>query len=804
MKVKYKTIIIAVLSVIPVIIINYFIFSYCYFGYINKQRQEEVKRNFDAINYIISKEESNIKSTLEDWAKWNDTHEFMKDGNKSYIDLNLQDETLKNLNFKSMIFVNNSGKVVYEKENNSNRIKETILKNIKLNHIKQSKIGLLANNNITYIVGISPVTPSIKTMNSDGVLIVVRQIDDNILNYIKNILRIEVSIQDIKKINAKEYKGLTQIDTSIKINDNKYILEAIKTLKDFNDKKSITVKIISNLEGYKDVMHYIIMFNIGFIILVTIIILIDLILVDKFIIRRLTRLNKFMEEVAISKDTTLSIEMSGRDEYAKLAMSTNKMLFELNSAYKETELQNQRFIMIMEATNDGFLDFYVKVSELYISPEWKQIIGCDSSDGFDLYKQYISKVHPECSEKIKEQFQSVTTGKSEYFSAEYRMVRESGDTIWVLHRGKVVEKDENDNPTRIVSTMVNITDRKKYEEEILFLSYSDKLTGLKNRAYMEKQLEVLDENEESRYSIIMGDVNGLKVTNDALGHKEGDRLLNIVSEILKKTCSSNDIISRWGGDEFIILIKNKDKSYVETLINNIKQNSENIYDFPFKVSISLGYASKHEQNLNAGSVMNLAERRMYRNKLTESKSTRSATISSLLKTLHEKHSETEEHTVRIEKLSLKLGKALGLTPDKLDELKLLSFLHDVGKIGIPEQILMKPSTLSKEEWCIMKTHTEIGYRIAKSTPELSYIADDILAHHEKYDGTGYPNKLKGEEIPLLSRIINVVDSFDVMTNKRVYKEAATMEYAIEELMRCSGTQFDPFIVEEFIHILKDN
>lgn len=242
MKVKYKTVIIAILSVIPVIIINYFIFSYCYFGYINKQRQEDVKRNFDSIDYIISKEESDVRNTLEDWAKWTDTYEFIKDVNKNYIESNLQDEALKNLNLKAMIFVNNSGKVVYDKENSSNGIKEMILKNIKLNQITESKIGLLANNNITYIVGISPVTPSIKTMNSDGILIVVRQIDDNLLNYIKNILSVEVSIQDVKKVNAKEYEGLTKIDKSIKIKDNKDFLESIKVVKDFNDEKSITVK----------------------------------------------------------------------------------------------------------------------------------------------------------------------------------------------------------------------------------------------------------------------------------------------------------------------------------------------------------------------------------------------------------------------------------------------------------------------------------------------------------------------------------------------------------------------------------
>jgi HD-GYP domain-containing protein (c-di-GMP phosphodiesterase class II) len=114
---------------------------------------------------------------------------------------------------------------------------------------------------------------------------------------------------------------------------------------------------------------------------------------------------------------------------------------------------------------------------------------------------------------------------------------------------------------------------------------------------------------------------------------------------------------------------------------------------------------------------------------------------------------------------------------------------------------MKPGKLTSEEWEVMKTHSDIGYRIVKSAPELAHIADEILAHHERYDGTGYPNGLKGESIPLISRIINVVDSFDAITNKRVYKDALSFNYAIEELKKCSGTQFDPIIVEKFIEII---
>jgi diguanylate cyclase (GGDEF)-like protein len=299
----------------------------------------------------------------------------------------------------------------------------------------------------------------------------------------------------------------------------------------------------------------------------------------------------------------------------------------------------------------------------------------------------------------------------------------------------------------------------------------------------------------------MGDLNGLKLTNDALGHAEGDKLLCLVAKILNENCETDDVISRWGGDEFVILTKNKTRAYVNDLIDKIKEKCEIETEFHFKISIAWGYAGSYEDNLGTESVMSLAEKRMYRNKLMQEKSARSAAINSLLRTLHEKDSETEEHTIRIKNLSVKLGKRIGLPKEKLDELELLSSLHDIGKIGIPEHILMKPAKLTDEEWAIMKTHSDIGYRIATSTPELAHIANNILAHHERYDGTGYPNKLKGEEIPLLSRIINIVDYFDVMSHKRIYKESFDKEYIIEELKRCSGTQFDPFLVKEFIDLL---
>ncbi len=154
-------------------------------------------------------------------------------------------------------------------------------------------------------------------------------------------------------------------------------------------------------------------------------------------------------------------------------------------------------------------------------------------------------------------------------------------------------------------------------------------------------------------------------------------------------------------------------------------------------------------------------------------------------------------------LAVKLGNAVGLHENKLDELKLLAVLHDIGKIAIPDSILFKPGKLTDEEWKIMKTHPEIGYRIAVLSPELIPIAEAILTHHERWDGKGYPKGLWGVDIQVTSRIISIVDTFDAMTHKRVYKDALSEEEALREIEHCAGNQFDPVLAMKFVEIMRN-
>lgn len=191
-------------------------------------------------------------------------------------------------------------------------------------------------------------------------------------------------------------------------------------------------------------------------------------------------------------------------------------------------------------------------------------------------------------------------------------------------------------------------------------------------------------------------------------------------------------------------------------------------------------------------------------KLLDRESIHSEMLSSLIRALEECDSDTEHHVRRTQLLGAELGKRIELTDIQQSRLSLLCLLHDIGKIGIPLEILNKPGKLTEEEWRILQSHTEKGYEIANSNIELKDIAEEIRHHHERWDGTGYPDSLSCESIPLLSRVIAVVDAYDAMTNDRSYRHAMPVSRAMEELKRCAGSQFDPFIVSEFLRMLRES
>ncbi len=363
-------------------------------------------------------------------------------------------------------------------------------------------------------------------------------------------------------------------------------------------------------------------------------------------------------------------------------------------------------------------------------------------------------------------------------------------------------QDYTDHDVQIVSYFADIAwtlvEQKRTEDKIRYISFHDTLTGLYNRAFVEEEMKRLDTKRQFPISVIMIDLNGLKLVNDTYGHNQGDEMLRKVADVLRRSCRKEDIIARWGGDEFVILLPQTDKEKAEDICKRIKSRCKGVYVGDVPVSVALGVAVKSSPEDAIVKVLKEAEDSMYKEKLAESRSNRSSVLNALLKTLQAKSYETEEHTMHMQQAALKIGEKLELPDLELSRLKLIITLHDIGKINISEEILTKEGPLTAEEWEEVKKHPETGYRIARATEDFTHVAEDILAHHEHWDGSGYPQGLKGKEIPLLARITSIVDSYEVMVNGRPYKKALSPEEIKEEFKRCAGTKFDPELVAIFL------
>lgn len=390
--------------------------------------------------------------------------------------------------------------------------------------------------------------------------------------------------------------------------------------------------------------------------------------------------------------------------------------------------------------------------------------------------------------------------RSEDGSQEYNLIRKDQSFLPVECHSSAI-KNEKGKTIGFQCLLLDITPRKEYEEKIKYLSFHDKLTGLYNRAYFEEELVKLDSNRNLPLSIVMGDVNNLKMINDTFGHQHGDHLLSRIAEVLKSCFRRSDVISRWGGDEFSAILPYTTRETGIGIINRIKKECQRRSTLTLPLSISFGIATKENSSENINAIVSEAESRMYRYKIFDRRASDSALIVSMKKALQQKKYDTEEYRQSYIDCATKFGETLKLEKTELNKLKLLSAICDIGKIAVSEDIILKKGWLSKEEWEEIKRHPEIGFRIARTSPELSNIANDILYHHEFWNGNGYPHKLKGEDIPLLSRIIHIVDAYQAMTNERPYRGAMSKEEAIEQLRNRRGSQFDPILTDKFINMV---
>ncbi len=340
-----------------------------------------------------------------------------------------------------------------------------------------------------------------------------------------------------------------------------------------------------------------------------------------------------------------------------------------------------------------------------------------------------------------------------------------------------------------------------YLKDREILLYKDKLTGLYNKTFFEEELSRLDTKRQLPISLIMGDINGLKLINDAFGHSMGDSVLKKAAEIMTSSFRDEDIISRVGGDEFVILLPMTMEKTALEIVERVKKKCEKNPLEYIKINISFGVATKTSMEEDINKIYKKAEDRMYFNKLKESKEAKLSMIEFLKHRLGKITYETKSHYDRLKELTMMMAEALDLPELEKEELRLLSEFHDIGKIGVPMNILQKEGRLNNEEWEDVKRHSEIGYYIAKEIKDASSIDELILTHHERWDGKGYPGLLQNDEIPLVARIFALADAYDMMVNDRPFQTRMTKNAALKEIKEQSGRQFDPELAEVFINLM---
>ena len=338
-------------------------------------------------------------------------------------------------------------------------------------------------------------------------------------------------------------------------------------------------------------------------------------------------------------------------------------------------------------------------------------------------------------------------------------------------------------------------------KELMFKTYHDELTGLYNRVYMAELLRQLEQEISLPFSIIVADLNGLKITNDTFGHETGDQMLIRVSEIIKENIKSNHAACRIGGDEIVVLMPSTAERECIDIVENIKNATLTAKEDPIKPLVALGCATMDDDNNSFSRLFKLAEDKMYANKMTNSERNYDMIISSIKNNLYENKYESQDYHERLVTMCGQMGKTLNLDKNDIENLALLAELHDIGKVGLDKELLLRQGPLTIEEWQNVKRHPELGFKIVSASTKLSHIGKGILAHHEHWDGSGYPQGLKGEEIPFIARLFSIVEAYDVMTHERSYKPTYTEERAIKELKDNSGTQFDPNLVELFINYI---
>lgn len=462
----------------------------------------------------------------------------------------------------------------------------------------------------------------------------------------------------------------------------------------------------------------------------------------------------------------------------------------------ELEVEKNKYLSTLVSIGDGVMVVGLNERIELINQVCAEMTGWTEEEAQGMYYKDVFRLsHKNPSYDMLDPVAQVLKSGENYEMSNHAILTSKDGTEYILEDSASPVKNAQNEMLGVVLVFRDATQKQKQRRQIEYLSFHDALTGLYNRRFFEEEIKRIDTPRNYPLTIIMADLNGLKLTNDAFGHHEGDKLLEQTANLFRTHLRAEDIAARWGGDEFVILMPHTTAEDAESIVNRISQAGKKLNTNKGILSIAFGWETKTDSIMDIERVFMNAEEYMYKRKISESKGVRGLTIKTIINTLFEKSPREESHSRRVRELAINIAKGLNLSQHQIDDIATLGLLHDIGKIIVSDEILEKPGRLTEAEYEEIKKHPSIGYRMLTATNEFASIADGVLSHHERWDGKGYPNGIKDYEIPIESRIITIADAFDAMTSSRPYrKEGISLEMARQELIDAAGTQFDPDIV----------
>ncbi len=424
-------------------------------------------------------------------------------------------------------------------------------------------------------------------------------------------------------------------------------------------------------------------------------------------------------------------------------------------------------------------------------------------------KAYIEQTGLEDTHVINQLITDVFNVEQPPFLDKYDLVDKTGDSVSFTRYFAPLEKHYRlsiyqPKKNHFATVLTDITKEKTLKTTIEHLSYHDKLTGLYNRRYYEEQLPLFTTKKYMPLSVLICDLNALKLANDAFGHDVGDQVIKAAADVLLKHQPPKSVIARTGGDEFVVLLPNTPYSDAITIMDKMKKASLNKEISHMYLSMSFGLATLESRDESFNMIYRRAENKLYAYKLKEGDTVRRNILDAIVKKVFTKYPVEKTHAEQVSAFAVKLGKKAGINEQGLDTLKQIAFYHDIGKIGVDEDIISKPSALSDMERLDMDRHPEIGYRLLISLPDKAHLAEHVLNHHENIDGSGYPRRLTGERISKYSKIIRICESYDTMIHDQIYQKAMSKEAAIKNLKAGIGTFYDETLTQLFIEMVGED